>query len=55
MNQLILAFRVRIDGDVVLGKELAEIKILPPERLRPWNFGAVLAVQDWLDKRRKSG
>jgi NAD+ diphosphatase len=54
MNQLILAFHVSIDGDVVLGEELAEIKIVPSDRLRPWNFGTGLAVQDWLDKRRKS-
>jgi len=54
MNQLILAFHVRIDGNVFLGDELAEIKILPPERLRPWNFGTGLAVRDWLDKRRKT-
>ncbi len=54
MNQIILAFHVRIDGEINLGQELAEIKIIAPDRLRPWNFGTGLAVQDWLNKRQKT-
>ena len=53
MNQLILAFHVGVTGDIVLGDELADIKILPPEKLKPWAFGTGPAVQDWLDRRRK--
>jgi NAD+ diphosphatase len=53
MNQLILAFHVQVTGGIILGDELAELKILPPEKLRPWAFGTGYAVRDWLKKRRK--
>ena len=52
MNQLILAFHVQVQGEMTLGQELAEIKIVPPERLRPWAFGTGHAVNDWLKKRK---
>jgi NADH pyrophosphatase NudC (nudix superfamily) len=51
MNQLILAFHVKVEGPIVLGDELEEIKELPPERLRPWRFGTGYAVSDWLAHR----
>ncbi|MBU6950620.1 MULTISPECIES: NUDIX domain-containing protein [unclassified Hahella] len=50
-NQLILAFHVRCNGEIQLGDELAEYKRIPPEKLKPWNFGAGLAVRDWLSKQ----
>lgn len=53
MNQLILAFHVRVEGEFVLNQELAETKIIAPERLRPWEFGTGYAVKDWLDKREE--
>ena len=52
MNQLILAYYVRINGEIVIGEELAEIKAIPPEKLRPWKFGTGPAVSDWLAKRK---
>ncbi|MEJ2098544.1 MAG: NUDIX domain-containing protein, partial [Desulfobacterales bacterium] len=52
MNQLILAFHVQVRGQIVLGEELAEIKMLPPQKLRPWVFGTGHAVKDWLEKRQ---
>jgi len=51
MNQLILAFHVQARGQIVLGEELAEIKMVPPQKLRPWSFGTGHAVRDWLVKR----
>jgi len=51
MNQLILAYHVRMRGEIVLGEELAELKRVPPEKLRPWAFGTGHAVKDWLKKR----
>ena len=52
MNQLILAYHVYVEGEIVLGKELAEFKMVPPEKLRPWAFGTGYAVKDWLEKRK---
>jgi NAD+ diphosphatase len=52
MNQLILAFHVRVRGEIVLGEELAEVKMLSPQKLRPWAFGTGHAVKDWLEKRK---
>ena len=54
MNQLILAYHVQVRGEIILGQELAEIKMVLPEKLRPWAFGTGHAVKDWLE-RRKTG
>jgi len=52
MNQLILAFHVQVEGEVVLGAELAELKRIAPEKLRPWPLGTGPAVRDWLNGRK---
>ena len=51
MNQLILAFHVPAQGEIVLGDELAAIKRVPIERLKPWTIGTGPAVRDWLGRR----
>jgi NAD+ diphosphatase len=51
MNQLILAYHLASNGDIRLGDELAEIKMVPVEKLKPWPFGTGHAVRDWLAKR----
>lgn len=48
MNQVIIAYHVLTDGVIKMGEELAEIKPVMPERLKPWNFGTGLAVRDWM-------
>jgi NAD+ diphosphatase len=52
MNQLILAFHVQVEGEIVLGAELAELKRIAPEKLRPWPLGTGPAVRDWLNGRK---
>lgn len=47
-NELILAYHVLAHGEVRLNEELAEYRLIPPEKLRPWDFGTGLAVRDWL-------
>ena len=51
MNQLLLAFHVTADGTITLGEELAQYKIVPVDRLKPWPFGTGHAVRDWLASR----
>jgi 8-oxo-dGTP pyrophosphatase MutT (NUDIX family) len=51
MHQLILAFHVSASGRVTLGEELAEVRYVAPDRLKPWPFGTGPAVKDWLEKR----
>lgn len=50
-NELIIAFHVVAEGRIVLNEELADVRRVPPERLRPWDFGTGLAVADWLAAR----
>ena len=52
-NELIVAYHVRATGTVKLSEELEAIKALPPEKVRPWPFGTGLAVQAWLEARRR--
>jgi NAD+ diphosphatase len=53
MNQLILAYHVKVSGTIVLGDELEAMRAIPPEKLRPWNLGTGQAVKDWLQAREK--
>ncbi len=50
-NQLIVTYHVSAAGEIVLGDEIAETKLVQPEKLRPWPFGTGLAVRDWLESR----
>lgn len=50
-NQIIIAYHVSAEGEIKMGEELAEVISLPPEKVRPWNFGTGPAVKDWLEKR----
>lgn len=50
-NELILAYHVVAAGEIVLNEELAEFRLIPPEKLRPWDFGTGLAIRDWLARR----
>ena len=50
-NELIIAYHIRARGEVTMGKELSEVKAVPPVKLSPWEFGTGFAVQDWLKKR----
>ncbi|MFN9031218.1 MAG: NUDIX domain-containing protein [Betaproteobacteria bacterium] len=51
MNQLILGYHVPAQGTLALGEELAEVKLIAPERVRPWPMATGLALADWLRAR----
>jgi len=51
MNQIILAYHVRGYGEIVVGDEIAGLKAVPPDKLRPWPLGTGHAVRDWLKAR----
>jgi NAD+ diphosphatase len=53
-NQLILAFHVQAQGEIQLGEELEEVKLIPPEEVRPWSMGTGPALRDWLNARDSS-
>ncbi len=50
-NQLIIAYHLSAAGEVKLGEELAEIKSIPVDKLRPWPLGTGPALRDWLERR----
>jgi NAD+ diphosphatase len=47
-NEVILAYHVAARGEITLNEELAEYRLVAPDRLKPWEFGTGLAVRDWL-------
>ena len=51
MNQLILAYHVVAEGEVRLSAEIADVRYIKPEKLKPWPFGTGLAVRDFLHKK----
>jgi NADH pyrophosphatase NudC (nudix superfamily) len=55
MNQIILAYHVQAHGEIRIGDELAGVKAVPPDKLRPWPLGTGRAVRDWLIARGQMG
>jgi NADH pyrophosphatase NudC (nudix superfamily) len=53
-NEIIMAYHVRAHGEIRLGEELEDFKLIRPGKLRPWPFGTGLAVRDWLKTRESS-
>lgn len=51
MNQLLIAYHVRCEGEIVLGDELDAMRRVPPEKLQPWPMGTGHAVRDWLARQ----
>ncbi len=54
-NQLIIAYHIKAEGEIKMGDELAEVISIPPDKVRPWNFGTGLALKEWLHKRGLKG
>ena len=53
MNQLILAFHVKAEGEIATCDEISEILLVPPEELQPKPFGTGYAIMDWLKIRNQ--
>lgn len=50
-NEVIVAYHVEASGTIVLNEELAEFRLIAPERLRPWRAGTGYAMADWMRAR----
>jgi len=48
MNQLLIGYHVIGQGDITLGEEIAEVRLIPVSKLRPWDQATGLAVKDFL-------
>lgn len=48
-NQVLLVYHVQVTGEIALNEELAEVKLIPKERLKGWERGTGFAVLDWLE------
>ena len=49
-NQLIIAYHVDAIGNILLNEELAEYRLIAPDKLKAWDKGTGPAVRDWLAK-----
>jgi NADH pyrophosphatase NudC (nudix superfamily) len=52
LNQLLLVFHLTAEGDIVLGSELEDFRVIPIRKLKPWDFGTGIALKEWLEARR---
>jgi NAD+ diphosphatase len=50
-NEVIIAYHVRAEGEIRLGEELVDYRLVEPARLRPWPLGTGLAMADWMRAR----
>ena len=50
-NELIIAYHVKASGEIRLSPELVEVRLVSPEKLRPWRAGTGYAMADWMRAR----
>lgn len=50
-HEVLIVYHVVADGEITLNEELAEYRLIAPEKLRAWDYGTGLAVADWLARR----
>ncbi len=50
-HEVLIVYHVLADGEIWLNEELAEYRLIAPEKLKAWDFGTGLAVRDWLARR----
>ena len=50
-NELLICYAVNASGSVELSEELAEYKLVAPEKLRPWRLGTGPALAKWMQDR----
>ena len=50
-NEVIIAYHVEAEGEIHLGEELVDYRLIEPTRLRPWPLGTGLAMADWMRGR----
>ena len=51
MNQILIAYHVPAEGEIVLGDELSEWKRVDFDKARYWPGGTGFALRDWLKTR----
>lgn len=51
-HEVIIAYHAIATGEIRLNEELAEFRLIAPEKLRDWDCGTGLAVRDWLRSRQ---
>lgn len=52
MNQIIMVYHVTASGEVQIDlEELADYRIVPLDKLRPWKAGTGYALADWLSSK----
>ena len=51
MNQLIVAYHAKAEGEVKLSPELVEYRLYPLEKVKCWPAGTGYALADWLRSR----
>jgi NADH pyrophosphatase NudC (nudix superfamily) len=51
MNQVIIAYHVRVSGEVRLSPELVDYRWYEPQDLKCWPAGTGYALAEWLERR----
>jgi NAD+ diphosphatase len=51
LNQVIIAYHVQAEGEIRLSAELADYRLLAPEKVKCWRAGTGPALADWLRGR----
>ena len=58
LNQLVIAYEVRAAGELTLGDEIAEVKVISPTELATFDFGPLRLtseiVSSWLQRERRA-
>jgi len=52
---VLIAYHARASGELRLGEEIAEVKRIAPDKLKPWAIGPGPAVAVYLARRAAAG
>lgn len=48
LNQILICYHLTASGVIQLSEEIVDVKSVPREKLRGWDFGSGIAVKEWL-------
>jgi len=58
LNQLVIAYEIRAEGELTLGDEIAEVKVVSPTELATFDFGPLSLTSEivsiWLQRERRA-
>ena len=50
-NQVLIGYHLKAEGNIVLNEELDDFRMMQPDRIKPWDMGTGILIQQWLTQQ----